>query len=457
MDAQLAILLIAPLSIIAIVISFFAGAYKEKSNAQARMQALQQQLATKEQEFAYAHAEANAKAQTLQMQYSNLMQQVQQSNDERLARKQENSEVIEAFAPIRANLEALQRRINAVEAARSSESGAVKQQLESLDGQQRDLIKATLSLSSVLANNKMRGAWGELSLKNLVETSGMVQHVDFDVQESSKNERDKTQRPDMIIHLPHKRCIVVDAKVPYNNYQKACEIPDNADAAALKQKETFLKNYATDVQKHIKTLGDKKYWKALEDSLGTSPEFVVMFIPNEALLRAALETDSNLLDTALAQRVVLSSPVAFWATIKAIAYTWEQYEASKNAQNILMLAKELYHALSLLVDRVVAMRTAVINCGKAYDGIVKTVEGTLLPKSRKLKDINPSEVFKPLETVGDDIAGIRTIKKAELLCAGKEKAAATLDDTTAETSLVDGNVHTDVNADAVALDNTDAR
>lgn len=429
MDAQLAILLIAPLSIIAIVISFFAGAYKEKSNAQARMQALQQQLATKEQEFAYAHAEANAKAQTLQMQYSNLMQQVQQSNDERLARKQENSEVIEAFAPIRANLEALQRRINAVEAARSSESGAVKQQLESLDGQQRDLIKATLSLSSVLANNKMRGAWGELSLKNLVETSGMVQHVDFDVQESSKNERDKTQRPDMIIHLPHKRCIVVDAKVPYNNYQKACEIPDNADAAALKQKETFLKNYATDVQKHIKTLGDKKYWKALEDSLGTSPEFVVMFIPNEALLRAALETDSNLLDAAFAQRVVLSSPVAFWATIKAIAYTWEQYEASKNAQNILMLAKELYHALSLLVDRVVAMRAALISCGKAYDGIVKTVEGTLLPKSRKLKDINPSEVFKPLEPVGDDIADIRTIKKAELLCAGKEKAAATLDDT----------------------------
>ena len=182
-----------------------------------------------------------------------------------------------------------------------------------------------------------------------------------------------------------------------------------------------------------------------------------MFIPNEALLRAALETDSNLLDTAFAQRVVLSSPVAFWATIKAIAYTWEQYEASKNAQNILMLAKELYHALSLLVDRVVAMRTAVINCGKAYDGIVKTVEGTLLPKSRKLKDINPSEVFKPLETVGDDIAGIRTIKKAELRTAGKEKAAATLDDTTAETSLVDGNVHTDVNADAVALDNTDAR
>lgn len=457
MDAQLAILLIAPLSIIAIVISFFAGAYKEKSKAQARMQTLQQQLATKEQEFAYAHAEANAKAQTLQMQYSNLMQQVQQSNDERLARKQENSEVIEAFAPIRANLEALQRRINAVEAARSSESGAVKQQLESLDGQQRDLIKATLSLSSVLANNKMRGAWGELSLKNLVETSGMVQHVDFDVQESSKNERDKTQRPDMIIHLPHKRCIVVDAKVPYNNYQKACEIPDNADAAALKQKETFLKNYATDVQKHIKTLGDKKYWKALEDSLGTSPEFVVMFIPNEALLRAALETDSNLLDTAFAQRVVLSSPVAFWATIKAIAYTWEQYEASKNAQNILMLAKELYHALSLLVDRVVAMRAALISCGKAYDGIVKTVEGTLLPKSRKLKDINPSEVFKPLEPVDDDIAGIRTIKKAELLTAGKEKAAATLDDTTAETSLVDGNVHTDVNADAVALDNTDAR
>lgn len=429
MDAQLAILLIAPLSIIAIVISFFAGAYKEKSNAQARMQALQQQLATKEQEFAYAHAEANAKAQTLQMQYNNLMQQVKQSNDERLARKQENSEVIEAFAPIRANLEALQRRINAVEAARSSESGAVKQQLESLDGQQRDLIKATLSLSSVLANNKMRGAWGELSLKNLVETSGMVQHVDFDVQESSKNERDKTQRPDMIIHLPHKRCIVVDAKVPYNNYQKACEIPDNADAAALKQKETFLKNYATDVQKHIKTLGDKKYWKALEDSLGTSPEFVVMFIPNEALLRAALETDSNLLDTAFAQRVVLSSPVAFWATIKAIAYTWEQYEASKNAQNILMLAKELYHALSLLVDRVVAMRAALISCGKAYDGIVKTVEGTLLPKSRKLKDINPSEVFKPLEPVGDDIAVIRTIKKAELLTAGKEKAAATLDDT----------------------------
>lgn len=429
MDAQLAILLIAPLSIIAIVISFFAGAYKEKSNAQARMQALQQQLATKEQEFAYAHAEANAKAQTLQIQYNNLMQQVKQSNDERLARKQENSEVIEAFAPIRANLEALQRRINAVEAARSSESGAVKQQLESLDGQQRDLIKATLSLSSVLANNKMRGAWGELSLKNLVETSGMVQHVDFDVQESSKNERDKTQRPDMIIHLPHKRCIVVDAKVPYNNYQKACEIPDNADAAALKQKETFLKNYATDVQKHIKTLGDKKYWKALEDSLGTSPEFVVMFIPNEALLRAALETDSNLLDAAFAQRVVLSSPVAFWATIKAIAYTWEQYEASKNAQNILMLAKELYHALSLLVDRVVAMRAALISCGKAYDGIVKTVEGTLLPKSRKLKDINPSEVFKPLEPVGDDIAVIRTIKKAELLTAGKEKAAATLDDT----------------------------
>ena len=177
--------------------------------------------------------------------------------------------------------------------------GALGQQLKGLGEQQTRLDRETNALSSALRNNKVRGAWGEAQLRNIVESAGLLEHVDFDTQVVVTDADGHVQRPDMIIHMPGgKKTIPIDAKAPYADYQRACEIPDTAPAEELARKTELLRAHAKAVREHVKTLGAKAYWNAFSDA----PDFVIAFIPNESLLQAALETDPTLMDDAFAQK-----------------------------------------------------------------------------------------------------------------------------------------------------------
>ena len=207
---------------------------------------------------------------------------------------QEQSKVLSALAPVQKNLDALQQKVSQIEEGRKREMGALGEQLKGLGEQQARLDRETNALSSALRNNKVRGAWGEAQLRNIVESAGLLEHVDFDTQVVVTDADGRTQRPDMIIHMPGGKTIPIDAKAPYADYQKACEIPDTATPEELTRKSELLHAHAKAVREHVKTLGDKAYWNAFDDA----PDFVIAFIPNESLLQAALETDPTLMDDA---------------------------------------------------------------------------------------------------------------------------------------------------------------
>ena len=280
---------------------------------------------------------------------------------------QEQSKVLSALAPVQKNLDALQQKVSQIEEGRKREMGALGEQLKGLGEQQARLDRETNALSSALRNNKVRGAWGEAQLRNIVESAGLLEHVDFDTQVVVTDADGRTQRPDMIIHMPGGKTIPIDAKAPYADYQKACEIPDTATPEELTRKSELLHAHAKAVREHVKTLGDKAYWNAFDDA----PDFVIAFIPNESLLQAALETDPTLMDDAFARKVALTSPITLWAVLKSVAYAWQQQSLTDDAKMLFDLSRELYERFAVLGDRATKLGSAITKTVGAYNGVAR--------------------------------------------------------------------------------------
>lgn len=222
--------------------------------------------------------------------------------------------------------------------------GVLGEQLKGLGEQQARLDRETSSLSAALRNNKVRGAWGEAQLRNIVESAGLLEHVDFDTQVVMTGVDGKTLRPDMIVHLPGGKTIPIDAKVPYADYQRACMIPETAGPEDLERRDELLRSHAKALREHVRALGDKAYWSACD----TAPDFVIAFIPNEALLQAAMEADPTLMDDAFARKVALTSPVTLWAVLKSVAYAWQQQSLTDDAKTLFDLSRELYERFAVL-------------------------------------------------------------------------------------------------------------
>ena len=249
---------------------------------------------------------------------------------------QEQSKVLSALAPVQKNLDALQTKVAQIEEGRKHEMGALGEQLKGLGEQQARLDRETSALSSALRNNKVRGAWGEAQLRNIVESAGLLEHVDFDTQVVVTDADGRTLRPDMIVHLPGGKTIPIDAKVPYADYQRACEIPDTASPEDIARRDDLLRSHAKALREHVRALGEKAYWNAFD----VAPDFVVAFIPNEALLQAALEADPTLMDDAFSRKVALTSPVTLWAVLKSVAYAWQQQSLTDDAKQLFDLSQQ---------------------------------------------------------------------------------------------------------------------
>ena len=291
---------------------------------------------------------------------------------------QEQSKVLSALAPVQKNLDALQTKVAQIEEGRKHEMGALGEQLKGLGEQQARLDRETSALSSALRNNKVRGAWGEAQLRNIVESAGLLEHVDFDTQVVVTDADGHTQRPDMIIHMPGGKTIPIDAKAPYADYQRACEIPDTASPEGLARKNELLHSHAKAVRDHVKTLGDKAYWNAFSDA----PDFVIAFIPNESLLQAALETDPTLMDDAFAQKVALTSPITLWAVLKSVAYAWQQQSLTDDAKMLFDLSRELYERFAVLGERATKLGSAITKTVGAYNSFAASLESRVLVTAR---------------------------------------------------------------------------
>lgn len=330
-----------------------------------------------------------------------------QTESERQLREQ--SKVLSALAPVQKNLDALQEKVSQIEEGRKREMGALGEQLKGLGEQQARLDRETSSLSAALRNNKVRGAWGEAQLRNIVESAGLLEHVDFDTQVVVTDADGHTQRPDMVIHMPGGKTIPIDAKAPYADYQRACEIPDTASQEELARKADLLRAHARAVREHVKALGDKAYWNAFSDA----PDFVIAFIPNESLLQAALETDPTLMDDAFARKVALTSPITLWAVLKSVAYAWQQQSLTDDAKMLFDLSRELYERFAVLGERATKLGTAITRTVGAYNAFASSLESRVLVTARKLQRVDQGKVIESVEIIPSEKADIRELTVPE--------------------------------------------
>lgn len=374
--------------------------------AQAHSEGLENQLAFVKEELTRAQ---NAERERVQQEKERREREAQLRGQEQEQRLKERGEMLEAFAPVQENLDMLRRKVASIEEGRKEEMGRLGEQLRGLSEQQAQLDTQTSSLAAALRDNKMRGAWGEAQLKNIVESAGLMEHVDFDTQVVVTNNDGKTQRPDMIIHMPGGKTIPIDAKVPYSDYQRACAIPDTASEAELANRKRLLNAHAKALRDHIRVLADRAYWEALPDA----PDFVIAFIPNETLLQAALEADPTLMDYAFSQKVALTSPVTLWAVLKSVSYAWQQQSLTEDAKELFDLSRELYTRLSKMGENANKLGQSISRTVTAYNTFVGSLESRVLPSARKLQKIDRDRVIPQVTLVEGEKANVRELTAPE--------------------------------------------
>lgn len=400
----------------------------ELDDEKARTEQLRAQTAQLQADCAQLRAQGEGLSQQLSFAKSQLAQSQQAeqiriqrereraaSEEERRRREQaeglsEQSKVLAALAPVQKNLDALQQKVAQIEEGRKREMGALGEQLKGLGEQQTRLDRETSSLSAALRNNKVRGAWGEAQLRNIVESAGLLEHVDFDTQVVVTDSSGNPQRPDMIVHLPGGKTIPIDAKVPYADYQRACAIPDNASPEELARRDELLKAHAKALREHVRALGDKAYWNAFD----TAPDFVVAFIPNEALLQSAMETDPTLMDDAFARKVALTSPVTLWAVLKSVAYAWQQQNLTDDAKTLFELSRDLYGRLAKVGEYATALGRSITRTVVAYNKFASSLESRVLPTARKLQKLDQATVINQVELLDPDKTDIKELTAPEL-------------------------------------------
>jgi DNA recombination protein RmuC len=274
--------------------------------------------------------------------------------------------------PIKESLDNVDKKIQEIDKNREKHFGALEQQLSNLANAQNLLQTEATKLSTVLRSNSYTGNWGELQLRRVAEMADMLSYCDFSEQEGSGS-----NRPDMIVRLPGDRRIAVDAKTPIQSYRASTETNDEAE------KNNHLKEHAKKVKTHIDSLSAKSYWENLQPA----PEFVVLFLPGDHLLAAALQADPEIIDKALKQRVLLATPITLIALLKAAAYGWRQEVVSKNTEEISNLGRQLYDRVVTFTDSLSKIGAALETATKSYNMTIGSYEQNLLPGTRKLAEL----------------------------------------------------------------------
>jgi DNA recombination protein RmuC len=303
--------------------------------------------------------------------------------------------------PVRESLERFNSRLTEVEKERVAMSTDLKHQVQTVQQTGETLRRETSALVTALRKPQVRGSWGEVQLKRVAELAGMIERCDFDLQHTTRAD-DRTMRPDMRVHLAEGKHIFVDSKVPLSSFLEAAEADDDA------VKSEALARYGRHVRTHVDQLSSKQYWKAAE-----TPEFVVLFLPNEMFFTTALDQVPDLYDYAAQRDVVLATPTTLIGMLRAVAYGWKQAALAESAAEVFKLGRELHEKLGLMGNRFDKLGRALRTSVNAYNETIATVEGTVLVRARKFRDLKVSE--KELESLSPVDEPVRQIQAAELV------------------------------------------
>jgi DNA recombination protein RmuC len=279
------------------------------------------------------------------------------------------------LAPIKETLNRFEAQSRALEERRLGDVSRIGEQLKFVAEGQERLRAETGSLVTALRAPHVRGRWGEVQLKRVVELAGMLDHCDFRVQASERNDEGKLLRPDLVVNLPGGKSIVVDAKVPIEAYLDAVNT-DDADA-----KRAHLARHAAQVRDHIGKLGQKRYWQQFEPS----PDFVVMFV-DEGLYRAALDQDASLFEAGVDAGVIVASPATLVALLRTVAHTWQQETVAESARAISKLGRELYDRLGVFATHFAKVGRGLETAVGAYNQAASSFETRLLVTARKFPE-----------------------------------------------------------------------
>jgi DNA recombination protein RmuC len=292
--------------------------------------------------------------------------------------------------PLKESLTKVDAKLQEVESGRVSAQAQLAEQIRSLSHAQQQLYAETSRLSRALRSPNVRGQWGELQLRRVLESAGMIEGSHYEVKESASGETGRLT-PDVLIKLPGGKNVVVDAKVPLNAFLDASECQDD-DA-----RETKLRDHARQLKDHVSRLAGKSYWAHFQPT----PDIVVMFVPGEPLLTSALQSDPSLLEFSMNRGVMLASPLTLIALLRAIAYGWQQETVARNAQEISELGRNLYDRIAKLAEHFENVGRSLAKSVEAYNSAVGTLESRVLVTARRLKDkgVTAADEFAELATV----------------------------------------------------------
>ncbi len=323
--------------------------------------------------------------------------------------------VDQLIKPIKESLEKVDGKLGDIEKARLSSYSELNAQLKGLVETHLPVLRnETANLVKALRQPTVRGRWGELQLKRVVEMAGMLDHCDF-VEQENRTTEDGRLRPDLIVKLPGGRNIVVDAKAPVSAYLEAVEAADEAT------QRLHTAQHAQQVRNHITTLGRKGYW----EQFTPSPEFVVMFIPGEAFFSAALQEDPSLIECGVDEKVIAATPTTLIALLRAVAYGWRQEKLAQNAEEVAKLGKELYERIAKLGEHWTDVGERLGKAVESYNKSTSALESRVLVSARRFRDLK-------VGTDDSEIAALEQIEKLPRTLQAEELTVKQLTDRLAE-------------------------
>ena len=317
----------------------------------------------------------------------------------------------ELLQPLRSELERYDQRLSSFDRERAMQFGSLSEQLHNVTAVSEGLRDQTQQLAGALRSPNVRGRWGELQLRRVVELAGMAEHCDFETQVSASAEdadgETRHVRPDLVVHLPGDRTVIVDAKAPLTAYLDATTATDDRDRLRLQRL------HASHLRAHVDSLARKGYWEKSGDA--GSPEFVVLFLPGEAFFSSALEHDPALLDDSAARGVILATPTTLIALLRAVSFGWREARMADGAREISTLGATLYDRLATLGAHFGELGVSLDRAVTSYNRAVGSLESRVLVSARQFRELGAAPQSRDIPPVSPVGSRTRAVQAPELV------------------------------------------